>query len=570
LELLRFPAIDSNYIRRFVKFEGKEYIDQAMEKNKGLIILGVHFGSWELANAVCATFNHPYRIIIKEQQRFRKLNSLLNSYRQSKEGTIISRGSQTRDIIRSLRKNEIVGIVVDQGGRDGMQIKFFGKNASMHTGALRLALKYGIPVMVAFIIRQQGPYNRIVIRPFHLEKTGNPEADIRNNLQAIIKLTEDVISRYPEQYLWFYKVWKYSDERSIVILSDGKTGHLRQSQAVARIMSSQLNKRGLNPDIKIIKVEFKNNLSKLIVNLYGLFFYRKSFYGSLRFLRYFLEKVSFNDLTRIYADYIISCGASLATINLVLSGETKAKTIVIMRPGMLSFNRFNLAVVPRHDSPPEKKNIIRTEGALNLVDNRYLSEQSAALINRYSFLKINNRKIIGFLIGGETKNYTMNCQDLIRLIERAKDALERLDLDMLLTTSRRTSHKIDTLIKERLEDYPRCRLLIIANENNIPEAVGGILGLSDIVFVSSDSISMVSEAASSGKTVVVFKTGLKTRSRPNLRHQRFLDNLYRQGYIILIDPDQIQEVIEDIIKNNRTTRVLSDNQVIKDMVGRIL
>jgi len=570
LELLRLPIVDSKYIERLIKFEGKEHVDKALEKRKGLIILGLHFGNWEIGNAAATALNHPYKIIARVQDRYTKLDNLLNSYRQVKEGTIISRGRETRDIIKSFRNNEIVIMVVDQGGRDGMPVKFFDKTASMHTGALRLALKFDVPVMMFFIVREKGERHKVILRPLSLEKSTDLESDVRSNLETVIKLSEQVISKYPEQYLWFYKAWKYSDERAIVILSDGKTGHLRQSQAISKTISQELDGRKIDSQTNIVEVKFKNNFSRIIVTLYSFLLYKGFFQGRLGYLRNYLERESFNNLTKLSADFIISCGASVAPINLILSGEIKSKSIVIMRPGILSFKKFDLAIMPKHDLAPKRKNITETHGALNLIDEEYLNRQSGLLINRFPSLKSNNKKRIGILIGGETKDYTFSFEFMNSIIEQLKDVSEKLDAEILLTTSRRTPNQIDDLLKNHLDNYSRCRLLVIANENNIPEAVGGILATSQIIVTSSDSISMISEAASSGKVVVVFKVQLRQNRRQNLRHQRFLDNLSREGYIILVEYGDIKKTIQEIIQNNKTTKTLRDSQAITDAIRQVL
>ena len=85
-----------------------------------------------------------------------------------------------------------------------------------------------------------------------------------------------------------------------------------------------------------------------------------------------------------------------------------------------------------------------------------------------------------------------------------KEAALHYNADILMTTSRRTPSAIEQIILKELKNFERCSLCIIANQRNIPEAVGGILGLSDLVIVSGESISMVSEALSSGKRTIVF------------------------------------------------------------------
>jgi len=50
-------------------------------------------------------------------------------------------------------------------------------------------------------------------------------------------ILERYIRKYPHEYFWFYKIWKYSNLKPVVILSDGKTGHIRQSQAALKLIN---------------------------------------------------------------------------------------------------------------------------------------------------------------------------------------------------------------------------------------------------------------------------------------------------------------------------------------------
>jgi len=173
---------------------------------------------------------------------------------------------------------------------------------------------------------------------------------------------------------------------------------------------------------------------------------------------------------------------------------------------------------------------------------------------------------IGLLIGGDTKGFHLDGDTVSEVIKQVKSASERLDADILVTTSRRTSREVELKAKEEFQDYSRCRLLIIANEKNIPEAVGGILGLSQVVITSSESISMISEAVNSGKYVLVFESpGL------NSRRQRFLEHFTKNRYIYLVDsPCDLSRKIEDIWLNRPPVYTTRDNLIVSEAIKKIL
>lgn len=114
-------------------------------------------------------------------------------------------------------------------------------------------------------------------------------------------------------------------------------------------------------------------------------------------------------------------------------------------------------------------------------------------------------------------------------------------------------------------------LLILAGRDDIPEAVGGILGLSDIVVVSGDSISMISEAASSGKKTIVFPVGdgLNFAGKKH-KHNRFIDRLHDQGYILACRPGEIRQSICDLAGNRIQMKKLDDHAVVLEGVSKVI
>ncbi|MDP2939239.1 MAG: ELM1/GtrOC1 family putative glycosyltransferase [Candidatus Omnitrophota bacterium] len=572
VELLRLPVVTTSYFEKYIEIEGRDHIQEALKKGKGLIFLAVHFGSWELSNIICAKLGLTYKVIAREQKRFSKLNKLLNSYRQSQGTVVITRGVTTREIVRSLSFNEVVGMVADQGGRDGCLIEFFGKDASMPTGAIRLALKFEVPILVAFLVRKYGPFHKVIIKPqLKLLKTDSLEQDILINLRNVVKVAEELIKLYPEQYMWFYKIWKYSLTRSIVILNDGKIGHLRQSQALANIITEHLRKRNFNPLIKIININFKNKIAKQLVTFSAVFARKNNCKGCLWCLKNSLEDNSFLKILNSDADFVISCGQALAAVNFILSRERSAKSITVLNPGILGFKRFDLVVMPEHDRPPKRNNIILTMGALNLISDDYLKKESSSLLSGFPDLSANQRIKIGLFLGGDTKKYVLTKETVEKTLSELKNICNEFDFELLITTSRRTSKRIENILKKEMANFSKCKLIIIAHENDHLSSVGGILGLASIVVVSGESISMVSEAASSGKTVVVFRLPLRQGLNVDKdKHEIFLQNMLAQGFLHLASAENIGQTLSDVILNKKTTKKLDDNFTLLKAIEKIL
>ena len=572
IELFRLPLMDNVKFGQYVKVEGREHIDEALKQKKGLILLAMHYGSWELASLATAMMGYPYKVVVKPQKRYSKLNELLNTYRECHGRVVIERGLGTREFIKSLKNNEIVGMVVDQGGRDGLLVPFFNKQASMSVGAIRMGLKLGVPVCFAIIMRQGGPYHRFIIhKPFHLTGTGNTDDDVRANLKQVKQLMEKYIRESPAEYMWFYKIWKYSKEATTVILSDGKTGHLRQSQAVARVLGKALKEREIIPSTRVLEVKYKSPLAYRLMSFLSVFANHYIYFGRLGFMKWFLTPESYRTIMSVNADFIISCGSSVAALNYLLSNEQQAKSIAVLKPGLLNFRRFDLVILPEHDRPKRRRfdNVIYTKGAPNLITPDYLQEQAELLQQRFSHLKTSGLLRIGLLVGGDTRDYMLQEQKVKMVVNQIKEISEEFNTEILAASSRRTSEKVESMLQRELKKFARCKLLILANRNNVAEAVGGILDLSDIVVVSGDSVSMISEAATSGKKTIVFPADTRGLSRPH-KHARFIDSLNEQGYILSTSIGDVKKGIYDLMKNKIQTKKISDHDTVLEGIRNVI
>jgi len=100
----------------------------------------------------------------------------------------------------------------------------------------------------------------------------------------------------------------------------------------------------------------------------------------------------------------------------------------------------------------------------------------------------------------------------MEMIHQLKWFAETKNIDLFVSTSRRTAKYIERLVENEFIDYPQCKMLVIANKQNKENAVSDILSISSVVLVTCESVTMISEAASSGKPVLVVKTG-KERSQ---------------------------------------------------------
>lgn len=573
IELLKLPFMAKDYLERHVKLENADTIKSGLEKGKGVIVLTAHFGNWEIAS-LAASLNGYTMSVFAREQKYERLNNLLNEFRQSTGCRVIAKGFSVKDIIKTLHSNGIVAMLSDQdAGANGVFVDFFNRPASNAQGIIAFSAKTGAVILPSFITRVG--IDKHIARagePLELVNTGDREKDVKVNLQRIASILEDQVRKFPEQWLWAHKRWKTTPQRNVLVLTDGKAGHLNQAMGVAEMIGDALGSRFEARGIKektIVKVhtaeiKFKNRFTKMLLNLTSIFASRRC-QGCLRCVKFCLARESFENVKNKYADIIISCGASIIAPNIFLKYENNAKNVVIMKPGPGQGKKIDLIILARHDADSNiKYNMLITEGAPNRITECAVKEAEGKL----GRIK-GDRGGIGVLIGGNAKGFELKKEDVEKVIGGVIKICEEKDLDIFISTSRRTSSKIDVLLKQKLNNNKRCKLLIIANEKNIEGAVAGIFGLSDIIVTSPESMSMISEAASSGKNVIVFGEKLKVKGEKG-KYIKMVLNLENQGYIQTAAPDEIYNKVKEILETRPEIKRLDDREKIAQRLESIV
>ncbi len=569
VEIVRMPSIDKSYMEKYIKVEGFDKIKQTLEKWHGVIFLTGHFGNWELCSIASALRGYPIFVLAREQKMAR-LNNLLNMARESKGCKVIKKGMAAREIYEHLKNNGIVGILSDQdAGKKGVFINFFGRPTSSPRGAFALARKTGALIIPAFAVRTGGPYHTIFLEsPIEVSNDDNSDHSEFKSMQKFASLLESYIRKTPEQWLWLHKRWKSTPLRKVVILSDGKKGHLNQSLSVfGKIKESrcEFGCNDIDTEQKIIEIRYKSGLKRLLLTVSAPLLSNFCLLR-MKLLKYCLENGSYDEIKSAYADIVISCGSGTAAANILIARENCAKNVIVMRPSLLSPRNFDIVIMPEHDRPPRGENVVKTIGMPNTITPKKMESDLKALEEA---AELNSGKNIALFIGGDNKNYSVDAPLIKNVAENVLAAARELGAGILVTTSRRTSGEVNGLLKAELGGNDLVKLLIIAGEQNPEWAVGGILGASSIAVVSGESTSMLSEAASSGRHVIAFRPRRKPGGRGN-KHEVFLKRLSSAGFIHISEPDSLKDDIIGLMESEEEPKKLNDNEKIYEAVKKIV
>jgi KDO2-lipid IV(A) lauroyltransferase len=195
-----------------IKIKGKEHLDVALAKKKGVIALGAHLGAFTLLGTRLGVEGYPVNIIIN-QGNFQKLWKRLNAFQEIVGQKIFSPKPTTTSIKKSLNclhRNEILYLVADeQQRRGGIPVPFFGQTAFTPTGPALFSIKTGASILPMYILREDRiRWTLIIGHPIEIERTSDERRDIETLTATFTKAIEELIRQTPSQWTWLNRRWK--------------------------------------------------------------------------------------------------------------------------------------------------------------------------------------------------------------------------------------------------------------------------------------------------------------------------------------------------------------------------
>lgn len=269
----------------------------------------------------------------------------------------------------------------------------------------------------------------------------------------------------------------------IWLFTDGKVGHEKQSRSFIEMLSRESSVKTDSIDISKVR------LLDLILSFLG-------------------TNLSFSTPSN-KPHIILGTGHGTHLPMLAARKKYKGKIIVIMKPS-LPFRFFDLCLIPAHDNPPKRKNIIETNGPINSIEPSRVHDKKLGLI----------------LIGGPSKHFGWSDKKVISQVQEIlKDSLNR-EIQWHLTTSRRTPPSFVM----HLQNLKLINLTICPFEETNSGWIEEKLLNHGQVWVTQDSFSMIHEAMQSGAAVGLLEL-------PKRLHKTFLKKQkFRSEYFHTVIP----------------------------------
>ncbi len=181
--------------------EGAEYLQQALDRGRGAILLAAHFTHLEIGATLLSRFfpgsavyrpaNHPVvaRYMRRGRQQF---------------GPIIPK-NDIRAMIKALKANRFLWMAPDQYDAQGVKVQFFGQTTYATAGVVRLAQLTEAPILPFTQFREPDGFR------LHLMPPLSCVDDRERATQQLTDALEQLIRQQPIDYLWIHRRFKAID-----------------------------------------------------------------------------------------------------------------------------------------------------------------------------------------------------------------------------------------------------------------------------------------------------------------------------------------------------------------------
>jgi KDO2-lipid IV(A) lauroyltransferase len=184
----------------------------ARAEGRGVLALSAHLGNWELLAARAVAAGHPVSAFARENANV-YFDRWIVALRARLGVATLHRGDDRsgRRALEALRRGEVLALLVDQDVRTpSVMAPFFGRPARTARGALELAVRRGVPVVLVLAEGEGAARTARVERvPAPPWRRGEPLAPAVRALAADVNLRlERAIRADPAAWPWLHARWR--------------------------------------------------------------------------------------------------------------------------------------------------------------------------------------------------------------------------------------------------------------------------------------------------------------------------------------------------------------------------
>ncbi|QKF82567.1 lipid A biosynthesis lauroyl acyltransferase [Halarcobacter ebronensis] len=192
------------------KMTNEDLVWDAIKNGKKIIFFTAHYGGWEIALPYCA-LKFGTIAVVNRKMNNPLMNELYIQARDNNNIIMVDKKIAAKGMLKALKQNQHVAVVVDQHIGIGVEVEFFGEKVMATDSVSRLALKFDSVLVPIFC--EMNDFRDYTIKVGQLIDANSYEFKTDDKIKELTQLQatliEEQIRDKPEQWFWQHKRFKH-------------------------------------------------------------------------------------------------------------------------------------------------------------------------------------------------------------------------------------------------------------------------------------------------------------------------------------------------------------------------
>jgi KDO2-lipid IV(A) lauroyltransferase len=206
-DTFRIQNWSTERIRKTVTTTNEQLLLDPMEDGRGVVVALPHSGNWDHAGAYFCSLGIPL-VTVAERLKPEGLFQKFLRHREAMGFEVLSLDSRSFvTLVKRAKENRLIALVADRDlSQSGIDVDFFGSNARMPAGPALLAVKTGIPLVVAHVSYSHNGIH-VDFHPVHVPTEGSESERVTQTVQRTANLFAQGIAEHPEDWHMLQRIW---------------------------------------------------------------------------------------------------------------------------------------------------------------------------------------------------------------------------------------------------------------------------------------------------------------------------------------------------------------------------
>lgn len=194
---------------KIVEIEGADNFNEAFNSGQNVLCFSGHFANWEMIPKAAYELGAKDLHIVYRKTNNPYVEKIVLDVRKNYQSVAMPKGAKgARLLIKAIKENKMIGLLLDQKQNDGIAVPFFGRDAMTASAVANLGIKYNSLILPLQVKRVKGSKFKVIIhKAYRFSNSGSQEQDVYNAMVKVNNTFEQWITQKPEDWFWVHNRW---------------------------------------------------------------------------------------------------------------------------------------------------------------------------------------------------------------------------------------------------------------------------------------------------------------------------------------------------------------------------